>query len=173
MEELAMMLPQWQNGRIRCVGSILYSDIGKEYYPKVGWQTWPENSHMESQLLHKARISPEAHRVSIDDLAGLCYSDEAMMKKSISKTPSDKLRMAVVPDLDHMLWHMSKEHLACGTLFGVIPQAKGAIAGDRGNRVWCLWAHRYYGHPRQAPDDKTLYILRLVVENGRPSARDT
>lgn len=76
----------------------------------------------------------------------------------------------IVPDIDHMMWHISKEEFACQKLFGKVPQAKGAIAGHGGSRVWAIWVHRYYGHPDSTSEENTLYILRFVVENQTPTA---
>jgi hypothetical protein len=37
MRELANALYSWQMKDVPCVGTTLYSDIGKEYYSKLGW----------------------------------------------------------------------------------------------------------------------------------------
>lgn len=41
MKELAKALRGWQSEYGKSLGSVLYSDIGKEYYAKLGW---PPNS---------------------------------------------------------------------------------------------------------------------------------
>lgn len=48
-------------------------------------------------------------------------------------------------------------------IFGKVPDIKGAIIGDLGNRVWVLWKHRFDGTPGDKEAANTLYIL--VVEN--------
>ena len=83
--------------------------------------------------------------------------------------PPSKTRFMIVPDRDHMRWHISKEAFACKALFGEVPQAKGAVSGEDGNKVWAIWVHRYYDHPRTAPHTNVLYILRFVVENQDPN----
>lgn len=70
---------------------------------------------------------------------------------------------------EHTLWHISKETFACQKIFGSVPEAKGAVAGDVGSRIWVLWTHRYYSHPSTNPNNNVLYILRTVVENQNPS----
>ena len=57
-----------------------------------------------------------------------------MARSSIERSPSEKSRIMIVPDIDHMLRYISKEEFACQKLFGGIPRAKGAIAGEAGRR---------------------------------------
>lgn len=82
----------------------------------------------------------------------------AKLKDGVNK------HIMILPDLDHMLWHIGKENFATERLFGKIPRAKGAIAGLPGSQVWAIWTHRYYGHPNAESPNNVLYILRLVVE---------
>lgn len=169
MQELATLLNGWHAGSLRSTGSILYSDIGKSYYTKLGWQALPVNVHIE----FGPRPGPIPHNVRWildEDLPQLCLDDEQLARESMTSSFGDKVRMMIVPDVDHMQWHISKEKFSCQKIFGNIPQAKGAIAGERhGSRIWAFWARRYYSHPNSSPEDNTLYILRFVVENQNPS----
>ena len=83
-------------------------------------------------------------------------------------TEEAETRFTIIPDRDHILWHLAKETFACKHIFGKIPTAKGAIAGAPGNQVWALWTHRYYSHPftssNENKDRNILYILRLTLE---------
>ena len=165
MRELAKSLRSWQADKTKCSGSVLYSDIGKDFYARSGWHPFPNNSHI--------KISPSttpkqmrAKSLLAGDLDELCQEDEAMIRRKMTRRTEDgKLRLVLVPDLDHMLWHHSKEEFACEKLFGKYPQVKGAIAGEVGNRIWAIWTHRYYGDPDSIASGNTLYILRLVIEN--------
>lgn len=164
MRELVKILPSWQVKSNQCVGSVLYSDIGPEFYANFGWHPFPNNNHIEID----ASISPNAPRATqlvSRDLDQLCKEDEGMIRNSLSSTSSDsKLRMMIVPDHDHMLWHHKKEEFVCDKLLGKLPQVKGAIVGSPGSRIWAIWTHRYYRDPKSYSGN-TLYILRLVVEN--------
>ena len=168
MHELARVLPEMHVGSLRSIGSVLYSDIGKDYYTKVGWPAFPVNNHVEFNPM-TGPVPTQARSVQTEDLPQLCQDDEAMARKSMASLPPGKTQMIIVPDVDHMLWHISKEEFACQKIFGSVPQSKGAIAGERGCRIWALWAHRYYGHPNSSPEDNTLYILRFVVEDQEPT----
>lgn len=165
MMELAKELHTWQSEHGRSFGSVLYSDIGRAYYTKLGWIPNANNTHLD--FLPVKRDWPKgAQPVLEGELAELCRIDEDMVRRAMAHpAPSVKMRVTILPDLDHILWHLRKEDFACDYIFGSIPQAKGAIAGSEGKRVWALWTHRYYDHPHEAENpDNVLYILRLVVE---------
>ncbi|KAI4662670.1 uncharacterized protein J4E79_003979 [Alternaria viburni] len=147
MRELARTLHTWQAEGQPCVGSTLYSDIGKEFYAKLGWLPNSTNSHMELQPCAIAWPSP-ATPVIEEEIGDLCKRDEDLVRSRMAiPTREVKTRFTIIPGLDHMLWHISKEVFATKHLFDRIPNAKGAIAGPSGSQVWALWTHRYYSHP--------------------------
>jgi hypothetical protein len=167
MREVAEVLRTWQSGYGRPIGSILYSDIGKEYYHKLGWAPNTTNSQLVFTP-HDMEWPTLAHPVLEADLPALCNKDEQIVRTAM-KTPTEAagLRMTILPDLEHMLWHIRKEDFAANYIFGAIPQVKGAIAGPPDRQVWAIWTHRWYHHPCQSPGDNVLYILRLVVEGDK------
>ena len=164
MTELAKALYTWRSDQAKVVGSVLYSDIGKEFYAKLGWQPNSTNWHVEFPPMNVPRSSLTQELVE-DDLAELCERDEAIIRAAMA-TPTHRIKklFTVLPDLDHMLWHIGKENYATERLFGKMPSTKGAIAGQSGYQVWAIWTHRYYGHPDAESHNNVLYILRLVVE---------
>ncbi|KAF9630049.1 putative lysine acetyltransferase protein [Lasiodiplodia theobromae] len=178
MKELARVLRDWQteDQQIKCVGSILYSDIGKTFYANLGWSPHPRNTHVAfapQQRIPQPSSPLKAKAIAEEDLAALCEEDEAMVRKAMARPAPgvERMRVTIVPDCDHMLWHLAKETFATKRLFGKVPRAKGAIAGGaQGRRVWAIWTHRYYSHPDavatspESNDENVLYILRLVVE---------
>lgn len=164
MNELAKVLRSWQVESKKCVGNVLYSDIGKKFYADLGWHPSPTNIHIELAPL----IGPKPYRAKellSGDLAQLCKEDEAMMRKRMASNSDGKTQMMIVPDHDHMLWHHKKEEFVCEKLFGKQPRVKGVVTGQPGSRIWAIWTHRFYGDPRCASSGNTLYILRLVIEN--------
>ncbi|KAL8997421.1 MAG: hypothetical protein Q9169_003284 [Polycauliona sp. 2 TL-2023] len=166
LAELAKILPNWQAEAGRCIGSVLFSDIGTTFYAKRGWHPFPLNTQIEIDPLHVPDLSQRGVRFIVEeDLHQLCKDDEAMIRGTMTSSSSTKLRMMIAPDLDHMLWHLGKEKFACETIFGEQPRFKGAITGEPNDRIWVIWTHRYYGHPHTNPMDNTLYILRVVIEN--------
>ena len=164
MRELTKVLRSWQVKRMPCVGSVLFSDIGKSYYADFGWRPIPNNTHIEFEP--EVSSTPlKVTKLLSKDLGQLCLEDETMVRNALTSTSDGKLRMTVVPNIDHMLWHHKKAEFAAQRLFGREPEVKGAVAGQPGNRIWAIWTHRYYGDPKSASSDNVLYILRLVVES--------
>jgi hypothetical protein len=164
MRELSTKLFTWHTTGKQCVGSILYSDIGKSYYAGLGWKCDPSNTHIELRPLHHTK-SPLARPVLVTHLPDLCKRDEALIRTQMAcPTQDSRPRVSIVPDLDHIGWHLAKEEFACNYLFGKTPHSMGAIAGSPGNQVWALWTHRYYDHPDVEKPNNVLYILRLVME---------
>lgn len=169
MGEMAARLRSWQDEHGKSLGSVLYSDIGREYYTKLGWVPNATNWHFDFPPVTAAAWPEGAEQILEGDLEELCVKDEALVREAMAQPePSAERRVTILPDLDHMLWHLKKEEFASKYIFGKVPQAKGAIAGSPGKKVWAIWTHRYYDHPFnvEAPDN-VLYILRLVVEGDR------
>lgn len=166
MRELAEVLQTWQTEGTKCVGSVLYSDIGKTYYAELGWHPLPHNTTIGFHPL-VASEPLVARKVLDGDLDCLCDEDEAMIRRTMAGISKAKRTVMVLPDQNHMRWHHKKAEFACEKLFGKQPKIKGAIAGQPGNRVWVIWTHRYYGDPEFDSSNNTLYILRLVIENQR------
>ncbi|MCJ1329413.1 hypothetical protein MMC10_006093 [Thelotrema lepadinum] len=163
MTEIAKVLRNWQSENARCVGSILYSDIGKSYYTSLGWHPNLTNSHLVFRPL-KILWASVTEEILEGDLEKLCERDEIMVRAAMAAPTNAKKRLTIIPDLDHMLWHIGKEEFVTRYLFGKVPRAKGAIAGPSGSQVWAIWTHRYYDHPETEKPNNVLYILRLVVE---------
>ena len=173
MTEVGKALSTWRQEQGKVVANILYSDIGKSYYSELGWRPNDSNWHVEF-IPRRAQRSSSVEEIREKDLAALCEADERMIRAALA-TPTDsgRDRFIILPDLDHKLWHIRKDDFATKYLFGKIPQLKGAIAGTRGNRVWAVWTHRYYGQPSIEPSMNVLYILRLVLEGGESDSMST
>jgi len=101
MGDLKEVLRNWQAERGTVVGSLLYSDIGKKFYAALGWHPFPNNSHMEFK---SSRFSkrPEVRPLFSEDLEQLCKEDEALMRKCLAQNSDGKIRVMIVPNIDHM-----------------------------------------------------------------------
>lgn len=168
MKELAQVLREWQPEHGKSFGSVLYSDIGKEYYAKLGWLPNPTNWHYVLPSVNMEH-PVAAQLISESELEGLCRRDEELVRKAMTNPSTASKRVVILPDLDHMLWHIRKEDFATNYIFGKKAEAKGAIAGIAGKQVWIVWVHRYYEHPDHPDEDEgdgenVLYVLRLVIE---------
>ncbi|KAE8324776.1 hypothetical protein BDV39DRAFT_207504 [Aspergillus sergii] len=173
MSELARVLPTWQTDnseKVKCVASVLFSDIGKGFYRRLGWHPFP-SYHIEFVPETAAGFilaaAATARPLLAGDLEQLCKEDEALAQKALATRTSESSRTGfmIVPDHAHILWHHSNEEYVTQILFHKKPQVKGAIVGEPGNRVWVVWTHRFYEPLSDSASTNTLYILRLVIEN--------
>ncbi|KPM40023.1 hypothetical protein AK830_g6538 [Neonectria ditissima] len=146
--------------------SVLWSDIGKEFYNSVGWKPF-QSTYLEFPIT-KALVPQDGDLklVSFEDLPSLAAQDEKLLRNMIS-TNSSKTRAVVLPDLDTLQWHLIREDAMCKYIFSRTPSARGAIytPSDAPNsRVWAIWTRAFYGGIAK-PEKNTLYFIRLVIEN--------
>lgn len=167
LRELDRALPTWQTRESGsdCIASVLYSDIGGEFYARLGWR--PAPCHHISLEPARRESTTCVRPLNEEDLEVMCKLDGELVWTALaSPSQNGKSRFAILPDWDHMRWHHRKEEFVCERLFGKTPNVKGAVAGELGSRIWVVWTHRYYEHPDNASGN-TLYILRLGVEDQR------
>ncbi|KAJ8124617.1 hypothetical protein O1611_g9023 [Lasiodiplodia mahajangana] len=132
MRELAKALHTWQSDKV--VGSVLYSDIGRNYYAELGWVPNATNMHIEFPPVRGPKPSL-VRDVARSDLPELCKKDETMIRSAMATRTPGARRLTILPDLDHMRWHIAKEDYATEYLFKKLAEAKGAIAGPPGKQV--------------------------------------
>ncbi|KAK4188280.1 hypothetical protein QBC35DRAFT_496733 [Podospora australis] len=181
MRELGKRLERWQvlgkddqgreEGKERSVASVLYSDIGKSFYAKHGWRAY-ESGHVSFKPLGQTSQNGEkktqgVKEIGYHELAELCAVDERLLKKQLEGLAAQdgkRRYVALVPELDQLLWHMMREDFMTKHIFGKTPAVKGAVAGEVGKRVWALWMRGYYGG-KETTEGNTLHILRVVMED--------
>lgn len=161
--DLGLKLQNWQSDNNRStLFSLLWSDIGKDFYAARAWHPFP-SAHV---ILGAAQHSlPEGVRLlSSSDLPELCKSDEDILRRRLASSKSSKTAVAIVPDVQHMQWHHAREDFVSNELFGKTPSVKGAIIGEEpGSRIWAYWTRVWASPEEDAPN--TLHILRLVIED--------
>jgi GNAT superfamily N-acetyltransferase len=167
LRELGPILKTWQvdesiPGRGVCPFSILYSDIGKKYYTKFGWEPFP-STHIAFPPVAAPHHS-SAKPLFYPDLPALCASDQTYLREELAKARDGKIHVALVPDHDTMQWHHMREDFVANKIFGKKPTIKGAICGEPGSRIWAVWTRAFYG-PIKPESGNTLHILRLVIED--------
>ncbi|KAK3687399.1 hypothetical protein B0T22DRAFT_457136 [Podospora appendiculata] len=150
--------------------SVLYSDIGKTFYARSGWAPFA-SSHVE---FAPAPTEPPAQNessvakpIGYHELAELCSVDAQLLRATLARravTHPGTACVALLPDLDAMLWHLMREDFMTTHIFGRTPAVKGAVAGAVGRRVWAVWTRGYYGGLDKV-EGNTLHILRVVVED--------
>jgi len=155
--------------------TVLYSDIGKKFYSRMGWEAF-QSSHIAFPPLSapKDNSAPIKSRPLLaHDLPELCSLDEQWLRKTISQpTSPSSIRIALIPDIKTMQWHHAREEFAGKEMLNRNPTTKGAYARTpTGEQTWCIWT-RTFG---SEADGNTLNILRFVIECeqlARPNEND-
>jgi GNAT superfamily N-acetyltransferase len=164
MNDLGKRLRSWQmDGFKKPRFSILFSDIGKQFYARSGWQPFP-SSHVSlpvPAVESAPRNLPSVRLLKADDISDLCMMDEKLIRRRLAK--SNGSAVALVPNSATVRWHHAREEFVAKELFNRNPIIKGAVAGEVGSRVWCYWT-RVWTNPQEDAGN-TLHILRLVVED--------
>ncbi|KAJ5587094.1 uncharacterized protein N7459_002859 [Penicillium hispanicum] len=172
LEELSSKLDTWQmeeESRGRSLFTILFSDIGKNFYAQFGWQPFL-SSHMS--LLPLAR-DEGTNGAAKDQTRGLVAQDvrtfmcnDAVLNKlreqlCEASKQSPGAKVAIIPDYDHYVWHWAREEFFVESLYAhrSPPVTKGA--GNDEACVYCAW-NRNFG---ETPEDNVLYILRWVYDD--------
>jgi GNAT superfamily N-acetyltransferase len=175
-------------GRTKSLFSVLYSDIGKEFYARTGWAPFT-STHIEFPAQEtppstsQDETTPTAKPLTYKDLPALCASDEAQLRTRLaaqasSATSSDsygtkKTCVALIPNHDTLLWHLGREDFYTNHFFHKTPTTKGAVYGSEpGKRIWGVWTHSYYGKPSEASAHNSLNFLRFVVEDAECSQEE-
>ncbi|KAK4126529.1 hypothetical protein N657DRAFT_569372 [Parathielavia appendiculata] len=168
MREVGERLRGWQaggggNGDGRSLFSVLYSDIGKTFYARHGWAAF-ESSHVAFKPVEGLAEGQVARVIGYHELAELCAVDERLLRANLARRGPGKTHVALVPELDTLLWHLMREDYMTKSIFGRTPIVRGAVAGEPGKRVWAVWMRGYYGGLKKK-EGNTLHILRVVVED--------
>ncbi|KAL8871595.1 MAG: hypothetical protein Q9174_002607 [Haloplaca sp. 1 TL-2023] len=169
MVELAQILDTWQQKEgDHADFSVLWSDIGKDFYAKRGWKVYP-SSHIDltpKPAQGDSHKLPEPSILLQGDIKELCSTDEAWLRASMATASSwsSGMCVAVLPDAATMQWHHAREEFLAQELNLRPPYHKGALAtSSDGRRTWCIWTRTF--------NQNVLHILRLAVEGESPFSR--
>lgn len=150
--------------------SVLFSDIGTKFYAELGWRAY-ESTHLSFPARPAAPDSSPAVATPIldADLPALAELDERIIRDQISRPAPDPAmtRVAILPDLDTLRWHFSREAFMSDHLFAASPTVHGALYSPLGapsSRVWGLWSRNQTGG-KEHVEKNTLDFLRFVIED--------
>lgn len=164
MTEVGKKLENWQldNGK-QHMFSVLYSDIGKEFYAARGWRPFP-SSHI-SLPANETTLAEGVQLLKSQDLAALCVADEDLIRARLKSRKADSpAAVAIIPDLRTLAWTHAREDFVCKELYNKTPAIRGARVGS----VWAIFA-RVWSDP-EGHEPNTLHILRLVIEDEKLGA---
>lgn len=147
--------------------SVLYSDIGKDFYAKKGWKPFP-SSHISLPPEHAPGLVDSLDGVlqplEAGDLPALCDLDEKLVRRKLERH-TGSTAVALIPDHKTIEWLQAREDFVANELYKQVVPVKGAMATVGGNRVWAIWVRMWYNEDIKEREGNTMHILRLVVEN--------
>lgn len=169
MTEVGKRLKKWQaaEGQDSTAFSVLYSDIGKEFYAARGWQPFPSAHISLPAMGSEDKVVRSVKTLQSEDLSEFCTIDEKLLRNQLSQR--QRTAVALVPDARTLQWHHAREEFVSkevnnGTRPEFMEGGKGAIVEvSPGSRVWCYWTRVWTNPNEDAPN--TLHILRLVIED--------
>jgi len=166
MAELGRKLESWQQkDQDKGTFSVLYSDIGQEFYTRFGWEVFP-STHIILQPMDQAAYGelrhdhPHVGELDSEDVANIPaaqYVEEDLRQLSTQKP--EVPYVAVRPDIEHFAWHHAREEFQAKALGKGFPEVKGAI--HRATGVALVWCRVYASKPA----DWQLQILHTVIPN--------
>lgn len=147
--------------------SVLFSDIGKEFYAARGWKAL-DSTHFTFPVDASAEYEqPEGvDGISVDDLTELTRLDEQRLRRTLEDPSAEngKIKVAIIPDLDHMLWNVARQSLRLEASLPSAPKptVQGAIVTTPSSRLWVIWVSSV----RDGGDlsKNALPIIRFVIE---------
>ncbi|ETN42058.1 uncharacterized protein HMPREF1541_03997 [Cyphellophora europaea CBS 101466] len=164
MTELGKTLDTFQqpNGH-RSLFSVLYSDIGQNFYSRFGWQAFPSTHIRLGQMSSATYQTASEGLPSVQDLtsadlrtipAKQYVQDEL---QTLARTMPGVSLVAVAPSVEHFEWHHAREEFVSKALGRSLPQTKGAIHEPTGVAV--IWSRTFAAEK----SSWTLHILHVAV----------
>jgi hypothetical protein len=136
----------------------LYSDIGRVYYTRLGWQDFrsPQVLLSFADALRPA-VPSGAVLLRDGDVPALCERDvDALRRRFAEPAPSgETTRFTFLPTPEQLAWHFARDRYVCQTLMGREVVYRGARTEDGAS--WILWDHDLR--------EKKLKVLRIVADD--------
>ncbi|RDA95060.1 hypothetical protein CP533_2175 [Ophiocordyceps camponoti-saundersi (nom. inval.)] len=137
--------------------SVLYSDIGREFYARVGWKVHsschvslcvppssplPVSSSSSSSSPSEAKTDGDGDddnddvgnikAITDDQLASLAQQDELRLRHKLASYPSSTpstIRLALIPDLATLQWHFARQDFLSQYIDSLPRQSERPIRG--------------------------------------------
>jgi len=150
MKELGTRLDTWQqpkNGKGHF--SVLYSDIGPNFYARQGWKLFPSD-HISLKPITKEQYEqdrithqlPKVDDLNVESLTSLPLIPNLESKLAqLSQSAPEKQFVAFRPDMTHFQWHFMREEFLSDYLGKGVPTVKGAI--DHQTGIALIWTRTY------------------------------
>lgn len=155
--------------------SMLHSSIGREYYARYGWHP-KDNEQLEIDTPAALALPTSSYVSDVTDemVPALAARDEELLRAELAQKQgsSDRIRVALVPDVPTFDWHFKREDTMQMHVVGKTPTVRGAIYENPekpGARVWAIWARSRFSAEK---DNGDFRFLRLVVEDKNKLSED-
>ncbi|RPA74343.1 hypothetical protein BJ508DRAFT_333181 [Ascobolus immersus RN42] len=135
--------------------TVLYSDVGKEFYSRLGWHPH-ESHHLHLPPMAGPQFSTSHNYIDAMALQDLCVIDIAHIKTLVSQPlPSNvSARISFLPTSYVLDWHEQRSNYVSMIKSGKSSCLHGLQTTD--GRMWIVWTHWVSNRHRK------LVILRFV-----------
>lgn len=137
--------------------SVLYSDIGRQYYSNLGWSVFPaEQATLYLLPGGDFKISQPGRTkfVTKEEIRPLCDRDVAdLTARFRGMADNARMHVAFVPDYAQIAWQLAREEFMARAMYKKDVQNRGAITDDACS--WVYWDHDWHG--------KKLKVQRIIT----------
>ncbi|KAK3901237.1 hypothetical protein C8A05DRAFT_45065 [Staphylotrichum tortipilum] len=141
----------------------LYSDIGRDYYTRLGWKDFRSaqvlftTTNGKGEELAFPSVEGAVELIGEGEAAALCEKDVAALTARLGRErDGGATRIAFLPTPEQFRWHFARDQYVCQTLVGREVVRRGARTAD--GAAWILWDHDLR--------EKKLKVLRVVAGEG-------
>ncbi|KAB5576154.1 hypothetical protein GE09DRAFT_1094882 [Coniochaeta sp. 2T2.1] len=139
----------------------LYSDIGREYYSRLGWKDFrtPQVKFTLQEGFKPPPVGSDVHFLEESDVGDLCEKDTTALTKRfrrLAEANDGKTHLAFLPSFVQCSWHFARDAYVAKVMVDREVKHRGARMAD--GRSWLLWDHDLR--------EKKLKVLRVVTSEG-------
>lgn len=135
----------------------LYSDIGRDYYTRLGWRDFRTPQVMfRLQEGFEAPAAGHVRHLTESDVAELCEKDtDALTQRfqHLGETKDGKAHFTFVPSFAQCSWHFARDAYVAKIMAGREVRHRGARTSD--GHTWLYWDHDLR--------ETKLKVLRIVT----------
>jgi hypothetical protein len=137
---------------------VLYSDIGRRYYTRLGWRDCrsPQVKFCLQDGLEKPAVGADVRFLDEGEVAELCEKDvDALTERfrKLAERKDGKTHVAFLPSFVQCEWHFARDTYVAEVMAGRAVQHRGARTAD--GRSWLYWDHDLR--------EKKLKVLRVIT----------
>lgn len=137
----------------------LYSDIGRDYYTRLGWRDFKTPQVMfRLQSGFKAPTVSDVQLLEESDVAELCENDICALTlkfQRLAESNDGRTHISFLPSFVQCSWHFTRDAYVSKVMAGREVKYRGARTAD--GRSWLYWDHDLR--------EKKLKVQRIVTSD--------